>query len=280
MKRVKTEDQPLLDPIDIYLRDIEELPILPRKDIVKLFKEIELYTIPARKLACLLRFTFRKPKPYTQDIENQIVEYISQIRKNYARAMELIPKVVSSNIRLAINRAKHYQNKGLDLLDLIGVANYALFVAAMRFNYRKGAFSTYARITIHEKIIRAIANQSKIVRTPDYKFFKTGGIHCISLDSVFEDGSAFLVDPNKDKKLEFDVREMLLDNAKHWLDRRDYLVIKKRYGLDGEPRSLTLKEVGKEFGLTRERVRQIESRCIKKLRSILEKPLENYLASA
>ena len=65
------------------------------------------------------------------------------------------------------------------------------------------------------------------------------------------------------------VTGMLQDMVKH-LDTREATILRYRFGLDGGPEK-TLEEVGEKFGVTRERVRQIQNLALKKLRKMIEK---------
>jgi RNA polymerase primary sigma factor len=62
---------------------------------------------------------------------------------------------------------------------------------------------------------------------------------------------------------------MLQDMVKH-LDQREATILRYRFGLDGGMEK-TLEEVGEKFGVTRERVRQIQNLALKKLRRMIEK---------
>jgi RNA polymerase primary sigma factor len=62
---------------------------------------------------------------------------------------------------------------------------------------------------------------------------------------------------------------MLQDMVKH-LDPREATILRYRFGLDGGSER-TLEEVGEKFGVTRERVRQIQNLALKKLRRMIEK---------
>jgi RNA polymerase primary sigma factor len=65
------------------------------------------------------------------------------------------------------------------------------------------------------------------------------------------------------------VVNMLQDMVKH-LDEREATILRFRFGLDGGSEK-TLEEVGVKFGVTRERVRQIQNLALKKLRKMIEK---------
>jgi RNA polymerase primary sigma factor len=78
-------------------------------------------------------------------------------------------KMIRSNLRLVINIAKRYFYLGIPFLDLIEEGNLGLMKAVDKFNPRRGfRFSTYGAWWIRQGIIRAIAQQGKMVRLPVY----------------------------------------------------------------------------------------------------------------
>ncbi len=78
-------------------------------------------------------------------------------------------KMIRSNLRLVINIAKRYFHLGIPLLDLIEEGNLGLMKAVDKFNPDRGfRFSTYGAWWIRQGIIRAIAQQGKMVRLPVY----------------------------------------------------------------------------------------------------------------
>lgn len=94
------------------------------------------------------------------------VRLARKIRKGDEHARKAM---IRANLRLVINIAKRYIHLGIPLLDLIEEGNLGLMKAVDKFNPRKGfRFSTYAAWWIRQGIIRAIAQQGKMVRLPVY----------------------------------------------------------------------------------------------------------------
>lgn len=231
-------------------------------------------------------------------------------------------RMIEANLRLVVNIAKHYLNRGLSFPDLIEEGNIGLIKSVERFRPSRGCkFSTYATYWIRQTIDRAIANQANTVRLPIHistdlaklsratrelnstldrepsitELSERSGLSgryvkkltsisrkSYSLDTaVSEDSEQTLLDKLEDEKAvsPIDVVDEAFRTAlvNEWIDRLDEnerKIIKLRFGLDGEE-ALTLEGVGKAFGITRERVRQIEAKALNKLRKMVE---ENDIA--
>lgn len=93
-------------------------------------------------------------------------ETTRKVAENDQRARE---KLIRSNLRLVVNIAKEYVNRGISFLDLIEEGNIGLIHAVKKFNPSMGyKFSTYATWWIKQAIRRAIRNKAKTVRIPSY----------------------------------------------------------------------------------------------------------------
>ena len=225
--------------------------------------------------------------------------------------------MVRANLRLVVNIARGYLNKGLSLEDLIEEGNLGLLRAVEGFDGgMETRFSTYASYWIKQSIRRAVMNNGKPIRLPAYmvsllskwKRVTTGlterlgrpptpeevgkalrlskkkvGIvaKAIQVNNLTphneggeEDGFALDATLTDDRikapdllLIESDDLDRILVQLAR-LDEREGTVIRMRFGL--EPYApMTLREVGENLGLTRERVRQLENQALMKLMAIL-----------
>jgi RNA polymerase primary sigma factor len=212
---------------------------------------------------------------------------------------KLYDELVRGNLRFVISVAKMYQNQGLDVLDLISEGNIGLIKAAERFDPSNGVkFISYAVWWIKQSILASLNDNARTIRLPsnivleNQKLKKNDSIdednhisdffetqinpnlpHCIGLfDNINEDGDQLIdVIPNK----EADNPENILNTNEEIkkkvslmlgiLDEREKIIIEKYFGLTGIESNL--EDLGEEFGCTKERIRQLKDRAIKKLRN-------------
>ncbi|MBI2412587.1 MAG: sigma-70 family RNA polymerase sigma factor [Deltaproteobacteria bacterium] len=202
----------------------------------------------------------------TSDEEKYLARKIAKGDNDSRRQM------IEANLRLVVNIAKRYLNRGLPLQDLIEEGNIGLIKSVERFKATKGCkFSTYATYWIKQAIERAIANQSSIVRLPIHV---TADISRLTRASRETDQS--LLDRLEDDR--FPAPMDIIDESRRqeringWLgmlDDNERTIIRLRFGLD-EDDPQTLESIGRSFGVTRERVRQIEVKALDKLKRIIK----------
>ena len=227
------------------------------------------------------------------------VELAQQIKKGDRKALE---RLTRANLRFVVSVAKQYQNQGLSLPDLINEGNFGLIKAAEKFDETRGfKFISYAVWWIRQSILQAIAEQSRIVRLPLNQVGSVNKINRamnqfeqenerrpsieelsehvdIPQEKIDEAMSINTRHVSVDAPLRNDEEGSLLDvlvnneslkseidNALQTLNERERNIIKAFFGI-GEP-EMTLDEIGTKFGLTRERVRQIKEKALRRLRT-------------
>jgi RNA polymerase primary sigma factor len=175
-----------------------------------------------------------------------------------------------------VSYAKRYRGLGVSFLDLIHEGNLGLIEAARRFDPERNVkFISYAVWWVREAMMHVLADQTRAFSFPPKLFATLGGsAGDVSLSEPIgvdgrsrELGDTLVQDqipPVEDEMIhQSDLDELasaLLD-----LDGKEQEVVRLRYGLeDDQPR--TLQEIGDRLHLSRERVRQIESRAKDKLR--------------
>ncbi len=229
--------------------------------------------------------------------------------------LEAREHLIRANLRLVVSIAKMYNDRGLNLQDLIAEGNIGLMKAAEKFDPEAGCrFSTYGTWWIKQSIRRALTNTVKSVRVPGYmtemiskwrnvanelrymlgrmptveevamelgipreswpllkRTIESNQAGQVSLD-VMTQSQDTVEDENAADPEETMLHQDLLSRLDELLgviDEREAQILRLRYGLGEGADPMTLKEIGKIVGLTRERVRQIERDALRKLYDVM-----------
>src|SRR5262245_55896583 len=227
----------------------------------------------ASALGAYLREIAKLPR-LTPDEERALGARIQDDRDEAAMA-----QLVEANLRFVVSYAKRYRGHGVSFLDLIHEGNLGLIEAARRFDpARNVKFITYAVWWVREAMMHVLADQTRAFSFPPKQFAALyNAPEDVSLnqpadgrrgddgprrevtDLVPQDGGAIYDEITHQSDLD----ELLA--ALSDLDGKEREVVRLRYGLEDDEEH-TLQEIGDRLHLSRERVRQIESRAKDKLR--------------
>ncbi len=174
-----------------------------------------------------------------------------------AQATDIKNHLIQSNLRLVVSIAKRHAfgHAGANMFELISDGNIALIRAVEKFDYARGfRFSTYATWAITRGFARSVPEELTHADR-----FRTGQEDW--LDSVKDHRAIPFPLESKESAIRSTVADCL-----SILDERERSVVERHFGLADHGEGRTLDDIGREFGISKERVRQIEIRALKKIR--------------
>jgi RNA polymerase primary sigma factor len=289
-----------------YLTQTQKVPLLTAEEEIVLSKQIEAGVSAEALLADRVDPTWPtistwRTRPWWQSMRPSSDELHELVVQGKA-AKE---RFIVANLRLVYSIARHFSRR-MELMDAIQEGNTGLIRAVEKFDFTKGyKFSTYASWWIRQAIGRAIADQTYLIRVPAHLHESDGSVVnelrrregasentsatdiAAALKMERDEVEAILLRHRRPDSLEamreagIDIEDIfgdvaydnvtfsLLQNQLRavldTLSEREMGVISMRFGFsDGEEH--TLDQIGKVYGLTRERIRQIQSNAMGKLR--------------
>lgn len=175
------------DPINVYLKEIKQIPLLTPIEERRLNRQIEIDRLKIKEIEIKTGISARKLKelhdkwelkqikkkelpPSLKKLPKKEIDTLLQLVNILENKIEAIKhKFIESNLRLVVNVAKRYAHGKLGLLDLINEGNLGLIRAVNKYDYKEGfRFSTYALWWIKQSILRAMSEQGRTIRIPVY----------------------------------------------------------------------------------------------------------------
>jgi RNA polymerase primary sigma factor/RNA polymerase sigma factor len=230
-----------------YLASLYETPLLTPEQERHLFRKYNYLKYRAAKL----REDLSPTRPQ--------IRSMNEIERLHQEAVATKNQIVQANLRLVVSVMKRYVNESDGTFELISDGNISLMRAVEKFDYTRGAkFSTYATWAIQKNNARRFADDIKRrIR------FQT------SQDEALAGSAQDHFDPIQAERMQDERAERVARVLKR-LDIRDRRIIEGRFGLAGNLEAKTLKEVGEQMGVSKERVRQLETRAMARLRELAQ----------
>jgi RNA polymerase sigma factor (sigma-70 family) len=238
-----------------YLRSLYLTPLLTPEQERDLFRR---YNYLKYKIAKTLKGV--DPDDITQ-------EQYAALSGMVARTDSIKQRIIRANLRLVVSIAKKHVGPTPCFFEVVSDGNMSLMRAVEKFDYNRGTkFSTYATWAIVKNYARSIPEQ-----LGRYSRYVTGQ------EEVLEAASDHRPQPASESDRQR-VRELITAGMSE-LDEREREIVSSHFGLGHRGGALTLEQLGQRFGVTKERVRQIEQRALNRLRELLAPSLAETIAS-
>jgi|SRR4051812_15671873 RNA polymerase primary sigma factor len=278
------------DTLQLYLREIGQVKLLTPQEEIVLAKKVQKGDEQAREQ--MIKANLRLVVKIARDYEGQGLPLLDLINEGNIGLMKGVERFdptkgaklstyVSLWIKQSIRRALSNQSKTIRLPDHVIDKLSSIRKAEMKLR----------EILDREPTDEELANQ--IGLTPRrVQIYREASRSTVSLDAPIgsddqsDQVSEIVADPNAAAPFDDLVKSTdteLVKEVFSFLNDRERAILAMRFGLKDDNQK-TLEEVGKHFGVTRERIRQIEAEALKKLRAKMEqrdrRPVEPLFASA
>ena len=230
-----------------HLARLCDAPLLENDEEETLFRRMNYLLYRANSLR--VKLSVRRPNEAK----------IAEVEDLLDQAEAVKNRIVVANIRLVISIVKQLAPSPTAFEDMLSDGLMAMIRAVEKFDFDRGfRFSTYATMVIRRQIYRSMKNDHR-----DRTRFTTGE------PTIFSEHAESERDPRIGYQgwvqLNSSLTTMLDD-----LDDRERQIIRARFGFDTDGKKQTLQSLAKEFGVCKERVRQLEKRAMTKLRTLAD----------
>lgn len=231
-----------------YLQVLKTTPVLNRDQEIDLFR----------------RYNFLKSvvaqERHQIELANVSATLLSELEGHLERAEEIRRMLVEANLRLVVSIASKHTADNTNFSELVSKGNFALIQAVEEFDYSKGfRFSRRASLNIAKEYARVSGRSTELTRK------RAQSVANIQLGLRETTADVLAIER---------ARQSLAEVIREELDEREQYVILHHFGLLGSSirkKTKTLKQIGDELDLTKERIRQIELSALQKLRQCLSK---------
>jgi RNA polymerase sigma factor (sigma-70 family) len=235
------------------LASLYEVPLLNKEQEQHLFRKMNYLKHRASQLR--KRLVLPSGRIHTNRVRTHGLEQIEELLD---QAVAIKDQLINCNMRLVVSISKRHAAQTDNFFELLSDGNVSLIRAVEKFDYSRGnKFSTYASWAIMKNYARSI---------PDEKHRR----------ERYVTGHEDLFDASPDNRTDEQECLATAEQASHrvnrlleYLDPRERQIIRMRAGLDNSEH-MTLEKIGEQLGITKERVRQLNVRAMKKLRSLAE----------
>lgn len=232
----------LPEKLPAHLRRLCEVPLLSAAEERELFRRMNFLLFRANVIRSRLR------------VDSPNADELDRVHELLVGANEIRNYIVQANMRLVMSIVKHYISDANSFDDLLSEGAAALMRAAEKFDFSRGfRFSTYVTKVVRREVFRMVMAQKK-----QSDRFATGAVDLLASQA---DGDSTDLDNA------FDVSSLRGDLLEFFqkLDPREQFVLSERFGMTGDDKAPSLNDLGRRMGVSKERVRQLELRAIRKL---------------
>ena len=232
-----------------YLRALYKTPLLTRELEQDLFRRFNYAKHLVTKALAAVD---------AQEITDELYETLC---RETARVESLKQRIIKANLRLVVSIAKKHVGWSPQFFEVISDGNVSLMRAVDRFDYALGnRFSTYATWAITKNYARTIPQQHYYG-----KRYMTGSDELLNQTADTSQADPHMGDQQR-------VRELISAGLGE-LTEREREIVSSHFGLGARGSGVTLEQLGKRFGVTKERVRQIEQKALARLRDVFHPSL-------